>query len=117
MRVACVLRFVRDTFNTSDVYDFLAEYSQSQYASMSLGDAWDRMDKKKDLYLGFSYALMRNNPAWRQAIFDAISHHGEEFKKVTNLENQFNHGKHTYFQKSLDSQMFVGNSCKMDNPE
>jgi len=85
-------QFVRDTFNTSDIYDFMAEYSNTEYASMPLGDAWDRMQQKKDLYLGFSYVLMRNNPAYQQAVFDAISHHGEEFKKVTNLGPAIQHG-------------------------
>jgi len=85
-------QFVRDTFNKSDIYDFMKEYSTVKYASMSLGDAWDRMQNKKDLYLGFSHVLMKNNPAYQQAVFDAIAYHGEEFKKVTNLGRTFHHG-------------------------
>lgn len=84
-------QYVYENFDTEEVFDFYANYSIHQYASLKLGDAMRRANETGDLYLGFNYVLARNNPEFAQAIYNSIAHHGEEFAKATKLDKALHH--------------------------
>jgi hypothetical protein len=51
-------QYVYDTLNDNDVYQFLTNYSNYAVDTLSFGEAKKRLD---ELYLGFSYVLLKNN--------------------------------------------------------
>jgi hypothetical protein len=84
--------YVKDTFNMSDSYDFLHDYDNAKITTLPLSEAIVQMKEKEDIYLGFNYHLMANNPHYEKAVKDAFARVGPEMSELTNIDNTIHHG-------------------------
>jgi hypothetical protein len=81
--------YVFDTINDDDVYPFLTNFSNHKVDTLSFGEA---KSKLQDLYLGFSYVLLKNNEKTLLADFNnMLAAKGSEVTDLIPVNNSIHH--------------------------
>lgn len=78
-----------ETLNDDDVYQFLTNFSNHKVDTLSFGEAKSRL---QDLYLGFSYVLLKNNKDTLLADFNAmLAAKGKGVTDLVPVDNSLHH--------------------------
>jgi hypothetical protein len=81
--------YVYNTINDDDVYQFLTNFSNHKIDTMTFGEAKSRLE---ELYLGFSYVLLKNNEKTLLADFnDMLAAKGSGVTDLVPVNNSLHH--------------------------